>query len=81
MDLIFLFLSSYLVPFLKIYIVALMTFNLFLVLGRTMFGILCLVTYLIYKFKRRHLSLDDTIEEFLRNHKNLQPVSSTPIQT
>ena len=39
-----------------------------------MFGILCLFTYLIYKFKRRHLSLDDSIEEFLRNHKNLQPV-------
>ena len=39
-----------------------------------MFGILCLLTSLIYKFKRRHLSLDDSNEEFLCNHKNLQPI-------
>ena len=35
---------------------------------------LCLFAYLIYKFHQRHLSLDDGIEEFLRNHKNLQPI-------
>ncbi|KAJ9679357.1 hypothetical protein PVL29_021324 [Vitis rotundifolia] len=28
--------------------------------------------FLIYKFRRRHLSLDDNIEEFLQNHKSLQ---------
>ncbi|RVW22883.1 Rust resistance kinase Lr10 [Vitis vinifera] len=33
-----------------------------------------LLAYLIYKFHRRHLSLDDSIEEFLRSHKNLQPI-------
>ena len=37
-------------------------------------GILCLIAYLIYKFRRRHLSLDDSIEEFLQKHKNLQPI-------
>ena len=51
-----------------------MTFDLCLVIGRTLFGMLCLFAYLIYKFHRRHLSLDDGIEEFLRNHKNLQPI-------
>ena len=51
-----------------------MTFDLCLVIGRALFGMLCLFAYLIYKFHRRHLSLDDGIEEFLRNHKNLQPI-------
>ena len=51
-----------------------MTFDLCLVTGRALFGMLCLFAYLIYKFHRRHLSLDDGIEEFLRNHKNLQPI-------
>ncbi|KAJ9679798.1 hypothetical protein PVL29_021648 [Vitis rotundifolia] len=45
-----------------------------IVIGRTMLGMLCLFAYLIYKFRRRHLSLDDSIEEFLRSHKNLQPI-------
>uniref|UniRef100_F6H832 Protein kinase domain-containing protein n=1 Tax=Vitis vinifera TaxID=29760 RepID=F6H832_VITVI len=30
--------------------------------------------YLVYKFHRRHISLYDSIEEFLRSHKNLQPI-------
>ena len=51
-----------------------MTFDLCLVIGRTLIRMLCLFAYLIYKFHRRHLSLDDGIEEFLRNHKNLQPI-------
>ncbi|WKA06459.1 hypothetical protein VitviT2T_024356 [Vitis vinifera] len=42
--------------------------------GRFLLGISCLFGYLIYKFRRRHLSLDDDIEEFLQNHKNLQPI-------
>ncbi|RVW94562.1 Rust resistance kinase Lr10 [Vitis vinifera] len=42
--------------------------------GRTMIGISCLLGYLIYKFRRRHLSADDNIEEFLRTHQNLQPI-------
>ena len=51
-----------------------MTFEFCLVIGRALFGMLCLFAYLIYKFHRRHLSLDDGIEEFLRNHKNLHPI-------
>ena len=51
-----------------------MTFDLCLVIGSALFGMLCLFAYLIYKFHRRHLSLDDGIEEFLRNHQNLQPI-------
>ena len=39
-----------------------------------MLGMFCLFAYLIYKFHRRHLSFDDNIEEFLRSHKNLQPI-------
>ncbi|KAJ9678764.1 hypothetical protein PVL29_020840 [Vitis rotundifolia] len=42
--------------------------------GRFVLGISCLLGYLIYKFQRRHLSFDDDIEEFLQNHKNLQPI-------
>ena len=42
--------------------------------GRFVLGIACLLGYLIYKFQQRHLSLDYAIEEFLQNHKNLQPI-------
>ena len=45
-----------------------------IIIGRAVFGFLCLFAYLIYKFRRRHLSLDNDIEEFLRNHQNLQPI-------
>ncbi|KAJ9679772.1 hypothetical protein PVL29_021627 [Vitis rotundifolia] len=37
----------------------------------TMLGMLCLFAYLIYKFHWRHLSLNDSIEEFLRNIKKM----------
>ena len=39
-----------------------------------MLGMLFLLAYLIYKFHRRHLSLDEDIEEFLQNQKNFQPI-------
>ncbi|WKA06464.1 hypothetical protein VitviT2T_024361 [Vitis vinifera] len=42
--------------------------------GHFVLGTSCLLGYLIYKFQRRHLSLDDDIEEFLQNKKNLQPI-------
>ena len=45
-----------------------------IIIGRVVFGFLCLFAYLIYKFRRRHLSLDNDIEEFLHNHQNLQPI-------
>ncbi|KAJ9679759.1 hypothetical protein PVL29_021617 [Vitis rotundifolia] len=47
------------------------------IIGRAVLGILCLFAYLIYKFRRRHLSLDDDIEEFLHNYQNLRPIKYT----
>ncbi|KAJ9679796.1 hypothetical protein PVL29_021646 [Vitis rotundifolia] len=43
-----------------------------IIVPRGVFGILCLLAYLIYKFQQRYLSLDDGIEEFLHSHKNLK---------
>ncbi|GMJ05390.1 hypothetical protein like AT1G66920 [Hibiscus trionum] len=40
---------------------------------RDLLGVLCLLVLVIYKWRRRHLSVDDKIEEFLRNH-NLSPI-------
>ena len=49
-------------------------YSVILMVARNIIGVLCLLAYLIYKFQRRHLSCDDTIEEFLQSHKNLQPI-------
>ena len=51
-----------------------------IIIGRALLGILCLFAYLTYKFRRRHLSLDDDIEEFLHNHQNLQPIKYTYLE-
>nr|XP_012466246.1 unnamed protein product [Gossypium raimondii] len=40
---------------------------------RLFFGIPCLLVLVIYKWRRRHLSMDDKIEEFLQSH-NLAPI-------
>ncbi|KAL2456013.1 Protein kinase superfamily protein [Abeliophyllum distichum] len=40
-------------------------------------GILFLFTLLAYKFKRRHLSMFDSIEEFLQSQNNLMPIRYT----
>ncbi|XP_052485713.1 rust resistance kinase Lr10 [Gossypium raimondii] len=40
---------------------------------RPFFGIPCLLVLVIYKWSRRHLSMDDKIEEFLQSH-NLAPI-------
>ncbi|XP_058186554.1 rust resistance kinase Lr10-like [Rhododendron vialii] len=42
--------------------------------ARTTCGILCLLAFLIYKFRRRHLSMFDTIEGFLQSQNNLMPI-------
>ncbi|KAK8712255.1 hypothetical protein V6N13_147495 [Hibiscus sabdariffa] len=39
-----------------------------------MLGIVCLIILVIYKWRRRHLCADDTIEEFLENQKDLMPI-------
>ncbi|XP_034711081.1 rust resistance kinase Lr10-like [Vitis riparia] len=49
-----------------LHLIAIIYIGVRIVLGMFMFA------YLIYKFRRRHLSLDDNIEEFLQNHKSLQ---------
>ncbi|TYI96021.1 hypothetical protein E1A91_D01G039700v1 [Gossypium mustelinum] len=40
---------------------------------RPFVGIPCLLVLVIYKWRRRHLSMDDKIEEFLQSH-NLAPI-------
>ncbi|XP_021816916.1 rust resistance kinase Lr10-like isoform X2 [Prunus avium] len=42
--------------------------------ARTVLGAPCLIALLIYKFKRRHLSMYVNIEEFLQSHNNLMPI-------
>ncbi|XAR52226.1 Glycerophosphodiester phosphodiesterase [Bertholletia excelsa] len=42
--------------------------------ARTSFGMLCMLLFLLYKFKRRHLSASHTIEDFLQNQANLIPI-------
>ncbi|KAK7823263.1 hypothetical protein CFP56_035700 [Quercus suber] len=38
-------------------------------------GIPCVVAFLIYKWRKRHLSMYDAIEEFLQSQINLMPIS------
>ncbi|KAL2556228.1 Protein kinase superfamily protein [Forsythia ovata] len=45
--------------------------------SRFLCGILFLFTLLAYKFKRRHLSMYDSIEEFLQSQNNLMPIRYT----
>ncbi|KAG5226465.1 receptor protein [Salix suchowensis] len=37
-------------------------------------GTPCVFIFLIYKWRRRHLSVYDTVEQFLQSHNNLMPV-------
>ncbi|KAK9292530.1 hypothetical protein L1049_020504 [Liquidambar formosana] len=41
---------------------------------KALFGFPCLLALMIYKWRRRHLSVDDTVEEFLQSHNNLMPI-------
>ncbi|KAM5551352.1 hypothetical protein ABKV19_026266 [Rosa sericea] len=41
---------------------------------KAIFGIPCVVVFLILKLKRRHLSMYSVIEEFLQSHNNLMPI-------
>ncbi|TYI85538.1 hypothetical protein E1A91_D04G003000v1 [Gossypium mustelinum] len=45
-----------------------------ILLARTLLGIFCLITLVIRKLKRRHLSMDDDIENFLQSQNNLIPI-------
>ncbi|KAK9912533.1 hypothetical protein M0R45_036395 [Rubus argutus] len=41
---------------------------------KTIFGVPCVIVFLIYKLRRRHLSMYGVIEEFLQSHNNLMPI-------
>ncbi|XP_038692225.1 LEAF RUST 10 DISEASE-RESISTANCE LOCUS RECEPTOR-LIKE PROTEIN KINASE-like 2.4 [Tripterygium wilfordii] len=43
-------------------------------LARALCGIPCLLALVGYKWRRRHLSMDDSLEEFLQSQKNLMPI-------
>ncbi|GKV31329.1 hypothetical protein SLEP1_g40025 [Rubroshorea leprosula] len=45
-----------------------------LILARALLGLSILIAVIVYKVRRRHLSVDDTIEEFLQKHNNFLPV-------
>ncbi|XP_062154030.1 rust resistance kinase Lr10-like [Alnus glutinosa] len=42
--------------------------------SRTILGIPGVIAFLIYKWRRRHLSIYDAVEEFLQSHNNLMPI-------
>ncbi|XVE64370.1 hypothetical protein DITRI_Ditri07aG0095500 [Diplodiscus trichospermus] len=45
-----------------------------IILARTLLGIFCLIALIIHKLRRRHLSIDDTIENFLESQNNFMPI-------
>ncbi|KAK8312539.1 hypothetical protein V6Z11_D01G047800 [Gossypium hirsutum] len=45
-----------------------------MLLMRTFLGICCLIALVIYKLRRRHLSVDDAIENFLQSQINFMPI-------
>ncbi|XP_028052766.1 rust resistance kinase Lr10-like [Camellia sinensis] len=59
------------IPF---YLHSLLLFTELGLAGRAFFGMLFMFVFLIYKFRRRHLSMFDNIEDFLRSQNNLMPI-------
>ncbi|KAH6804776.1 hypothetical protein C2S51_033023 [Perilla frutescens var. frutescens] len=52
-----------------------MEHNLVITVGvRSSVGVLCAMCFLIYKFRRRHLSMYDVIEDFLESDNRLAPI-------
>lgn len=47
---------------------------IWLSVGKIAVGIPCTFAFLIYKFRKRHSSMYDTVEDFLRNQSNLVPI-------
>ncbi|GLU11987.1 hypothetical protein SLE2022_405200 [Rubroshorea leprosula] len=45
-----------------------------LILARTLLGLSIMIAVIVYKFPRRHLSVDDIIEEFLQKQNNFMPI-------
>ncbi|GLU21248.1 hypothetical protein SLE2022_373940 [Rubroshorea leprosula] len=48
-----------------------------IILARALLGISILLAIIVYKLRRRHLSVDDTIEEFLQKQNNFMPIRYT----
>ncbi|KAL6581449.1 hypothetical protein OROMI_007372 [Orobanche minor] len=44
---------------------------------RFLIGLPFLIGLVVYKWRRRHLSIDETVEEFLQGHNNLTPIKYT----
>ncbi|KAG8655495.1 LEAF RUST 10 DISEASE-RESISTANCE LOCUS RECEPTOR-LIKE PROTEIN KINASE-like 2.5 isoform X1 [Manihot esculenta] len=51
-----------------------LTFFAMCLVARAFCGAPCVIAFLIYKWRRRHLSGYETIEEFLQSHNNLLPI-------
>ncbi|XXG62432.1 hypothetical protein AAC387_Pa05g0790 [Persea americana] len=47
--------------------------GVFYLLPRTAIGIFCLSVFLVYKFRRRHIWMDTTVEEFLASYRFQTP--------
>ena len=45
-----------------------------------LFGTTFVVAFLIYKWRRRNLSMYDPIEDFLQSHNNLMPIRYSSIE-
>ncbi|XP_038714447.1 LEAF RUST 10 DISEASE-RESISTANCE LOCUS RECEPTOR-LIKE PROTEIN KINASE-like 2.4 isoform X2 [Tripterygium wilfordii] len=41
---------------------------------RTLFGFLCLSALVVSRWRKKHLSMDDTLEEFLQSQNNFMPI-------
>ncbi|KAB2043816.1 hypothetical protein ES319_D01G045300v1 [Gossypium barbadense] len=67
---VFLFLTGE--PIIVIQIPFLAITGMFLI--RTFLGICCFIALVIYKLRRRHLSVDDAIENFLQSQINFMPI-------
>ncbi|XP_059629046.1 rust resistance kinase Lr10-like isoform X1 [Cornus florida] len=66
-------LLEFVFPNLKRLIIAGITAGVYIIL-RISIGLLCLIILLAYRFRRRHLSIDDTIENFLQSQNNFMPI-------
>ncbi|GKV48560.1 hypothetical protein SLEP1_g55360 [Rubroshorea leprosula] len=60
----------------RTYIICLLTTGA-IILARALLGISILLALIVYKLRRRHLSVDDTLEEFLQKQNNFMPIRYT----
>ncbi|TYH75216.1 hypothetical protein ES332_D04G004500v1 [Gossypium tomentosum] len=65
---------NYYTPYHKASFLVCLAVSAGILLARTLLGIFCLITLVIHKLRRRHLSMDDNIENFLKSQNNLIPI-------